>query len=242
MTIFTSIKNKIFQQYHLDSGKMLIHTGAVGWIFSSLAQISVIATDKKIDKKEKKFLVPQEICDGVVNVSLYYTISELIKRSGDYLINNGHLITDDIQAVIMKLKNQDVPVRIAIKGLGESLKNIPGLTAKEKKNPLVVIEKCYQYLEKYNNLPQAERSAVSTQMKEAFANLKTFQKGISVVCAIGASILASNIITPIVRNKMASLYQQKFILNNEPKKQETYKPQALPKAFNNFNISGSMKV
>ena len=60
----------VFNKYSVDSGKMLIHMGALGWVFSSLAQIGVVATDKNISKKDKKFLVPQEICDGVTNVGL----------------------------------------------------------------------------------------------------------------------------------------------------------------------------
>ena len=131
LTLLQKFNNKVFDKYSVDGGKMLIHMGALGWVLSSLAQIGVVATDKKISKKDKKFLVPQEICDGMTNVLLYYTVSQVIKGSGDYFVNHGYLLTDDVYRPLKMLKQESVPARMAIKGLTEDYLKEFG---EEKKN------------------------------------------------------------------------------------------------------------
>lgn len=54
----------MFDTYSKDGGKLLVHLGALGWVFSSAAQLVVVATDKNIDKNKKKFLLPQEGADA----------------------------------------------------------------------------------------------------------------------------------------------------------------------------------
>ena len=50
--IFDSSKNWMFEHYGENPGKMLVHTGTVGWILSSLAQISAIVTNDKYTKEQ----------------------------------------------------------------------------------------------------------------------------------------------------------------------------------------------
>ena len=52
---FQNLIEKVWGQYGDDVGKSLIHLGAVGWFFSAVAQIGMIATNKDIEKKEKKY-------------------------------------------------------------------------------------------------------------------------------------------------------------------------------------------
>lgn len=243
--LFSKMKVNLFNIYTKDHGKGLIHTGAIGWFFSSLAQVTVVATDKNISKKEKKFLVPQEICDGVTNVTLYYTISQIIKNSGDWLINKGYLLTDDMAQILTKLKPKTTSIEQALKGYAQCTKT-ENRQCKEllqlAKKPLKLFLDHFDKMPEFLNLPKVEQELLRAKIPTTLENLGNFKNNIGVITSIAASILASNLITPVVRNKLASAYQQKFILKNEPKKQETYKPQPLPKAFDNFNISSSMKI
>ena len=241
----------VFNKYSVDSGKMLIHMGALGWVFSSLAQIGVVATDKNISKKDKKFLVPQEICDGVKNVGLYYTVSQAIKRSGDFLVNKGFLITDEAEKVINALKNESVPTRTAVKGLSESILNY--LSADERyhkqvkkdykgRNLDLILDKYYLLdsykMPSFQNQAKVEKFAVGVKEK-----ISGFKGGLGVVTSIVASIIASNLLTPVARNKMAGLYQQKFLMkHDEAQKAKNYAPQPLPAAFKNFNVSSGLKI
>ena len=49
LTIF----DKLYKAYGGSMGKMLIHTGVIGWALSSAAQIFAIAINDKIHKKQK---------------------------------------------------------------------------------------------------------------------------------------------------------------------------------------------
>lgn len=83
------IKNYMYKRYGQQSGTMIIHAGALGWILSSLAQITAVIFNDKIPKEQKKFLIPQEIADGIVNVFSYYLITKTIKDIGGKLVKTG---------------------------------------------------------------------------------------------------------------------------------------------------------
>ena len=85
--------NYIYKKFSNDMGASLIVLGVAGWTFSALGQLGMIALNKNIDKKEKKFLIPQEIADGVVNVTLFYTICAGIKKAVDSLLESGKILT-----------------------------------------------------------------------------------------------------------------------------------------------------
>lgn len=234
----------VFNKYSVDSGKMLIHMGALGWVFSSLAQIGVVATDKNISKKDKKFLVPQEICDGVTNVGLYYTVSQMIKGSGDFLVNHGFLLTDDAERVINLLKPEAVPERDAIVGLSKTiLKSDKEIKKTYKGKRLEAILDKYYLLDTFKAFSPEKQARVENIILGAKEKISSFKGGLGVVTSIVASIIASNLLTPIVRNKMAGLYQQKFLMkHDEAQRAKNYAPQPLPAAFKNFNVSSGLKI
>lgn len=265
----------MFNAYSQDSGKLLIHAGALGWLFSSLAQVSVIATDDKISKKDKKFLVPQEICDGATNVALYYTVSKVIKSSGDWLINHGHLLTDDVHDALELIKKGTVTDRECIKSIIEDWKMnhlvvsksenqkllkaagdttskvAPGkILADECKKPLKAIFDHYDMTKTFTELSGAQQKLVKEKIGAAAEKIGTFKNGVGVITTVLASILASNILTPIARNKMAGIYQQNFLMKEDAARQASEKkptyPVAMPKpvsnAFQAFNTSGGMKI
>ena len=87
--------------------------------------------------------------------------------------------------------------------------------------------------------------------KNALKKLEVHKNNVGLVSAIGASILACNVITPIVRNEIASKIQKKLqhkeaveIRKTQIKHQITMK-NPLPhsfKAFNNYNSFAGIKV
>lgn len=250
--LFSTFKESVFDTYAKDSGKLLVHTGALGWLFSSLAQVTIVASDQNISKKDKKFLVPQEICDGVTNVFLYYTVSKLVKDSGDWCINKGYLITDDVENVLRALKPQINTCRSALKGIAESLESSPDASVRKlTKKPVELLFKKIDLVDSYKNMTPIQQAEIKKLIETAEKNLGNFKNGVGTVTAIAASILASNILTPFARNKMASLYQQKFIMKEDAAKkpdavpQKSAKPMTtppLPKTFQTFNVSGNMRI
>jgi len=83
------------KHYKDDTSNLLLHAGAIGWILSSLAQTVALAVNDKIDSNKKKFLIPQEIADGIVNVGLFYTLTSSITALSKKLINHGKIKFDE---------------------------------------------------------------------------------------------------------------------------------------------------
>ena len=97
--IFNSAKNWMFEHYGENPGKMLVHTGTVGWILSSLAQISAIVTNDKYTKEDKMFMIPQEMADATINILSFYAFTNGIKKLTTKFLKTGKLrnkVTEDI--------------------------------------------------------------------------------------------------------------------------------------------------
>lgn len=228
--------NYMFKNYSMDDGKLLVHMGALSWVFGAFAQVGAVICDKNIDKKKKKFLLPQEAADAGANVVLFYTVCDVIKRASDKLVESGKLLTKEAAD--------------AIKALKPSAKNWKDVfTAAELKGNLTELLQDGSKLNLFNGqvLTPAQKDAVN----KALTAVEKHKNNMGIVAAIGASILACNIITPYVRNFIASKWQ-KNQLHKEAV--ETRKCQIrenitmknpLPhsfKAFNNYNSFGAIKI
>jgi hypothetical protein len=246
---------QIYKSYSHDVGKALVHMGTIGWLFSALAQVTMIATNKNIEKKEKKFLIPQEIADGAINVGLFFTISKLIKDYADNLVESGKISLETTEQILSKFRNDNQTRSNWVEGIiekyTESVKNDNTLSAIEKKNILkkskqyrtLFYEKTIGELEKaakQSSLASIANKNNKTVNKELLNLLKQGQKefhgfknGVGVIAAIGASVLASNIITPVCRNIVANKFQDKYKNKIDRKPVYSYTP---PATFNAFKI------
>lgn len=131
-----------------------------------LCQIIVIAINKDTPKKEKAFLIPQEIMDTVINLATFVFFAQSFKQIGRKLID----------------------------------KNIIKPFKKDKQ-----------------------------QFREEFA----------AVTNLAGSLLAVNIVSPVIRNKFGADVQEKFMKNQIDKKQKNFQPSKVP-VFKNF--SSSLKI
>ena len=100
--LFSNFKSTMYKHYGENPGKMLIHTGVLGWILSSLAQVSAVVFNDKISVKEKSFLVPQEIADAGFNIASFYLITSSFKRLASKLVSTGKLTTKPIKEFLKK--------------------------------------------------------------------------------------------------------------------------------------------
>jgi hypothetical protein len=104
-----SINDKIMEKFGKDTGKMLVHTGVIGWILSSLAQVTAIVINDKIPKEQKMFLVPQEIADALVNIVSFYAVTQTCRTVGNNLVARGKWLPKTVKELL------------DAKGLGEKL-------------------------------------------------------------------------------------------------------------------------
>ncbi len=89
--LFSSLKNTVWGS-EVSEAAMLMWAGAAGWVLSSLAQIVAIEGNPKLTRKEKSFLIPQEIFDGVVNITLFLSLTQAFKSGMKRLIQNEAIL------------------------------------------------------------------------------------------------------------------------------------------------------
>ncbi|MBQ7764093.1 hypothetical protein IJ384_01850, partial [bacterium] len=85
------ILNWIAKNFRKDASKMIIATGVAGWTLSSLAQISAIIFNPKLNNDQKSFLVPQEFADAAVNIGSFFLITLMLKKITSKLFSTGKL-------------------------------------------------------------------------------------------------------------------------------------------------------
>lgn len=273
INILEKLSNGLWNgKYSKDVGAALIHLGATGWFFSALAQIVMLARNKDIDKKEKKFLIPQEIADGVINVGLYYTICQSIKSYFDQKTELGTQLTKKVNDFVRTINPTTQTQESVIKGFAEAFRDYEIIEIKNQKQYItnffeglkkfVQDPACIPEVLKNDKILKQALQILSTKgsteqqldlIKNTQRNFNAYKNGVGVLAAVGASILACNIITPIARNITANHFQRKLLKeqNRFQKPSENQKvlpvPQkpsiperiyTLPKSntFNSFNI------
>ncbi len=101
-SLFMQFKDVIAKKYGDNLGKMLIHTGVIGWILSSAAQVAAIVINDKIPKEQKMFLIPQEIADAGVNIASFYLITQSFKSISSRLVSTGKWLPQSVRAFLDK--------------------------------------------------------------------------------------------------------------------------------------------
>ena len=99
---FMDTKNSLMRSFGEDPGKMLLHTGTLGWILSSLAQIMAVVTNDKISKKQKTFLIPQEAADAAINIGSFYIFTNSFTKLANKMVSTGKWRTPAIDAFLKK--------------------------------------------------------------------------------------------------------------------------------------------
>ncbi len=113
---FEGLKSKIWKNVVNNPGDTLMHTGAVGWAASSLAQITGMLFNDNIDSNKKKFLIPQEFADAVGNIALYYIVTVSIKNIVESQFEQGKIRFSEVMKQFREDKSKSL-----IKGEIENL-------------------------------------------------------------------------------------------------------------------------
>lgn len=100
--LFSGFKTSLYKNYGENPGKMLVHTGVLGWILSSLAQVSAVVFNDKISPEQKSFLIPQEMADAGINIISFYLVTSSFKNLASKLVSTGKLTTKNIKNALSK--------------------------------------------------------------------------------------------------------------------------------------------
>ena len=105
-----------------DMGKVLAITGSLGWGLSCLAYTGAILLNKEIPEDQKEFLVPQELADGVINVSLFWFLTSKANKYGKQLVESGKYLPKQLEKEVTKLRaehGKEVPFEQIAKNLSK---------------------------------------------------------------------------------------------------------------------------
>lgn len=237
-----SFKKWLFD-YSQDAGKMLLHTATAGWILSAAGQIFGIVNNDKVSKKEKKFLIPQEIADSAINILSFYIVTNSIQNFTKGLASKGKIITPYIKEVCQKYG-----IRLEKDAQGKAVNIGQSISDKLKEYNTIIKNNEVEKL----NINSKKIAELKTNVKELteFKNetFGPFESGLKIAGGIVGAVVSGNIITPMLRNPMAS-YKQKTALEREQmqKEAELYRASQVenkPKTYypNIILGGGSMKV
>jgi len=104
-SLFKKPKEWIYETFKDDTSKMIIGTGTLGWILSSLAQIGAIAGNSKISIEQKSFLLPQELMDAAINVVGFFVITMLTKVGIKKMVSTGKIAPQTVRTFLNKNKD-----------------------------------------------------------------------------------------------------------------------------------------
>lgn len=209
-SLFNSFKNYMVKYYGSDHGKMLVHTGVIGWVLSAAAQVVAIATNDKISGKQKLYLIPQELADAAVNIASFYLVTQSFKALSNKLVNCGKLLNKPVREFLQ----------------ANNIKNVGKHT--------------FDVLRDGNLNP------------ETLEKFKSFRSGVDFIGTTVGSILSCNIITPIIRNEIATHKQKKNLAriekynvqihDNETKNTVPYLPKPTMQTFQAKAYGTSLKI
>lgn len=247
--MFNNFRTNFYKKYSKDLGGMLLVTGTLGWVFSSAGQLLGIAQNDKISKEKKKFLYPQEIADAAINIFFFFTTTKFAKEFGKKLVSSGRLITKTIETECAKRSIEILKDGKLVKGLniGKYISDI-----ESKNNAVVEFAKSGKIKIDAEKITELEKDIVDIKKFKDEVYIP-FESGMEVAGSVIGSVVASNIITPWLRNPIAAM-KQKFDIAMEQQEVQhqaelqkskvpaqnkvalnTYKPALTP-------TSGSMKI
>jgi len=174
MMNFKNLMIKFCRQGVTDRANFIKNITVIGFALSGLAQVFSIYFNDKIPSKEKKFLIPQEIFDSLINSTIFYFITSKAVDFGKLLVLKKKILPKSISNIV--------------KSFIPNGKDIATL--------------------KTEFLSHLQKNATAENVKFA----KNFVDGMGVMTGIGGAILTNNIVTPVIRNKLAAVYQK----NNLP--------------------------
>ena len=92
----------IAKTYSNDVGNLLITTGMLSFGLSSGAQIIGIAKNKKIDKKQKTYMINQEVGDALINILSLLAFGKATKFIGTKLVSSGKVLPKTVADALEK--------------------------------------------------------------------------------------------------------------------------------------------
>lgn len=203
--------NFIYERFSKNVGSFLLWVGITGWIISCVNQTIAILINDKIPTKQKKFLIPQEISDGIINTILFAAFTRSFTKVGEKMVQSGRLATKELRDIYKTKLHEGKTLESLIKTEMESI-------GKNSGKALNISE-----------LPVMNDKSVSGFNQEHNKKYFNFADGVSLLFSTGGSLVACDFAAPFGRNLFASHCQKQYLLSqqNTENKQQPINPVAI---------------
>jgi|GEM_PF-3257567 len=71
-----------------NKSEFIKKAGIIGILTTAVCQTTAVLINKDVPKKEKKFMLAQELADGAINLTIFWTLTALCIRNGRRLATN----------------------------------------------------------------------------------------------------------------------------------------------------------
>jgi len=94
-------KNSIYKNYgNKGAGEIITLLGAAGLISGGIAHVAMIIFSKNIPKEQKKFMLPQELADRIINIASFCIFTSLMCKVGAKMVSSGKWSTPAIRKFV----------------------------------------------------------------------------------------------------------------------------------------------
>ncbi|MCK7516067.1 MAG: hypothetical protein MZV70_76900 [Desulfobacterales bacterium] len=192
MEMFHKTSAKLAEFNFSKSADYLRYTAGFTFAFSSLSQALAFSVNKKIPEKEKHFLVSQEVAEGAINVGIFMSFATFFQNFGSKVVEKCWVLPNTLPEQLRTTEHVKNLLDAQKKSEKQKPANLTGIIDEFKLQNLATPENLTSY-------------AKDLEKVQGLMKVGTMMLG---------SIIALNIVTPLIRNKIASHYQQKKIGGN----------------------------
>ena len=211
--------NWIYKHFEKGSGAMILITSLTGMGLSTLAQTCAIIFNKKYTDKQKAFMIPQELTEGIINIGSMLLITKPTQRFVRKLVKTGKIATKKTLEYMEEsgladkrgAKNFDIKIYIQEK--------------------LARITKS----EEFKVIPDSEKDSFLARHIDVLDSYNVYADSISAITTTAGSALSIAVLAPLIRNSVAAKYQ-KINMNRIQNHYENYDAQKLYKSDSQLKI------
>ena len=211
--------NWIYKHFEKGSGAMILITSLTGMGLSTIAQTCAVIFNKKYTDKQKAFMIPQELTEGLINIFSMLLITKPAQRFVRKLVKTGKVAT---KKTLEYMSENGLEEKRGAKNFDIS-KYIQERLAKISKS------------EEFIKNSEKGKDALLARHLDVLNGYNVYADSISAITTTAGSALSIALLAPLIRNTVAAKYQ-KINMNRLQKHYEKYEIQKVHTSENPLKI------
>ena len=188
----------VYKRLGNGSGNMILITSMTGIALSSLAQTGAIFFNKKYSVSQKAFMIPQELTEGCITLLSMFLVTRPIQKLSAKYVKSGKILSKELSSYMIK-------------------NNLLNKRGKSDFNLEEYIKSTMNNISSKSTTAERKTKMLKPH-QEALHNYESVFDATSAICTTAGSIVSTALISPLLRNYVASKYQKTNlnIYNNIP--------------------------